>query len=154
MPYYKESLRCCLIVFSLLEPQGWESQGHDLYLAEAEKSDLTFLLSQTFSFLIWVFLHIHFFLAHKNTLLCIFPFVFVRPHMYFPCRYNIHTTYIMFFWVLLCNFSFLCFPSIFMILVLHRCPIFHWIVTRRLLCFGFWIVIVMTVLVYRAYFFW
>lgn len=97
------------------------------------------LLSYTFSFLIWVFLHIRLFLAHKNTSLCIFLSVFVSPRMYFPCRYNIHTSYMMFFCVL-SNFCFLCFPSIFLILVFHRSLIFHWMVIRKLLCFGFWIV--------------
>lgn len=61
-------------LLSLVNPKAEKVKVMNyLYLAEAEKSDLIFCCHRPFAS-IFVFLHIHFFVAHKNTLLCYISF--------------------------------------------------------------------------------
>lgn len=123
-------------LLSLVNPKAEKVKVMNyLYLAEAEKSDLIFCCHRPFAS-IFVFLHIHFFVAHNNTLLCYISFC-IRPY---ACIFLIDIVYILsipFFILYYIIFFVFCFPSVFLILIFHRCPIFHWIVVGKLLCLFF-----------------
>lgn len=132
----------CLL--SLANPNAEKAKKMTFVLAAAEKSDLIFCCHRSF-----VFIFVCFFLGRTSTLICIFPFAFVHMHMYFPMLS------VTFFPFKLYNYHFLCFPSVFLFLVFHRSPIFHWVIIGKLLMLQFFnsLDIVMAIFVYRTYFF-